>query len=68
MKLESGIIDAAFVWMTETRELAMADYTYESEGVFIGNGFHRMVSIGLKAKQEEVKGVKFWFAEKLNAA
>ncbi len=68
LKLENGIIDAAFIWMTEARELANANYGDEREGILIGNGFHRMVSIGLKAKAEEVKGVKFCFAEKLNAA
>jgi hypothetical protein len=68
LKWNDGIIDAAFLWMTEERELANANYSDKKEGIFIGNGFHRMVSIGLMEKQKEVKGVKFWFADKPSAS
>ena len=47
LKLENAIIDAAFIWMTEERELAIGDYSAEKEGNIYwkwlsSHGVHRL--------------------------
>lgn len=60
LKTNRGIIPPGLVWMTEECELTMVSYGSAKEKVFLGNGFHRTVSIGLLAKSERVEGIQVY--------
>jgi len=59
--LVDEIIDPAFIWITDERSIANADHGTNQSGVFIGNGLHRMISIGLRSEVELVQGFKVYF-------